>query len=134
MTTFFDTSALLAAINSTEPHHRWSKEQLVKFKAQGPVLITDIVYCELSVGMPTQADVDHVVQRLALERHPGNDAILFWAGKAFLKYKSKNKGRKSAVLPDFLIGAAADVTGAPLVTANARDVANYFPTLKIIKP
>lgn len=133
MTTFFDTSALFAAINRTEPHHRWSQNQLAKCKAQGPVVITDIVYCEFSVGMATQAEVDRVVQLLALERYPGNDAILFRAGKAFLQYR-KSKGTKTNVLPDFLIGAAAEVSGAPLVTANASHFVTYFPTLKIIEP
>jgi len=134
MTTFFDTSAIFAAINSAEPHHTWSKNQLIKYKAQGPVVITDMVYCEFSVGMATQADVDRVVQSLALERYPGNDTILFRAGKAFLQYKRKNKGPKTTVLPDFFIGAAAGVSSAPLVTANARDFATYFPMLKIIEP
>jgi predicted nucleic acid-binding protein len=134
MTTFFDTSALLAAINPTEPHHLWSQNQLVKCKAQGPVVITDMVYCEFSIGMATLAEVDQVVQSLALDRYPGNDAILFRAGKAFLKFKRQNRGHKTTVLPDFFIGAAAEVSGAPLVTANARDFVTYFPMLKIIGP
>jgi predicted nucleic acid-binding protein len=37
-------------------------------------------------------------------------------------------------MPDFFIGAAAEVASSPLVTANASDFVTYFPTLKIIEP
>jgi predicted nucleic acid-binding protein len=38
------------------------------------------------------------------------------------------------VLPDFLIGAAAEVADAPLVTANAKDFRTYFPGVTLIQP
>ncbi|HEX8165325.1 MAG TPA: PIN domain-containing protein [Beijerinckiaceae bacterium] len=133
MTTFFDTSVLFAVLNDKEPYHTWSVSQLTTCKANGPVIITDIVYCELSVGMANQTEVDAAISTLALERYPGTDAMLFRAGKAFQQYR-KNKGPKTNVLPDFLIGAAAEVAGAPLVTANAKDFKTYFPGVMLIQP
>jgi predicted nucleic acid-binding protein len=133
MTTFFDTSALFAAINDHEPHHKWSKKQLET--AQRPIVIVDIVYAEFSVGMDTVHEVNTAVQDLFLERHPGGgDAALFNAAKAYHKYKKKNKGTKTSLLPDFLIGAAAEAEGATLVTANPREYLHYFPGMKILLP
>ena len=135
MTTFFDTSALIAAINDDESHHDWSVLQLRKSKLRGPVIITDIVYCDFSISLPTQAQVDKVVLELALERFPRDDAALFRAGKAFKAYRDANRGKpKDRVLPDFMIGAAAEMSNAPLVTANPRHFKQWFPTLAIIEP
>lgn len=134
MTTFFDTSALFAVLNHLEPHHRWSVSQLERCKAHGLVIISDIVYCEFSVGMATQAHVDAAVSQLALERYSNDDEVLFRAGKAFHEYRKKNKGLKTNVLPDFLIGAAAEVAGVALVTANVKDFLSYFPKVQLIKP
>ena len=132
MTTLFDTSALLAALNPTEPYHQWSCDQLTARKADGPIVIVDIVYSELSVGM-TKQQVDKAISQLALDRLSGNDDALFAAGKAYIKYR-KQQGTKSNVLPDFLIGAAADVECIPLVTANPKDFVAYFPNVQVIKP
>ncbi|HTK35589.1 MAG TPA: PIN domain-containing protein [Caulobacteraceae bacterium] len=133
MTTFLDTNVLIALLNDREPHHVWSVEQLKACKLNGPALISDIVYCEFSVGMATQAHVDAAVARFALERMPSDDAVLFRAGAAFKQYKAQ-KGQKTNVLPDFLIGAIAEVSGAPLVTANPKDFTGYFPNIQIIAP
>jgi predicted nucleic acid-binding protein len=50
---------------------------------------------------------------------------LFLAGKVFLQYK-KNKGVKSNVLPDFLIGAHAAVSGYRLITRDKGRFSTYF--------
>ncbi len=134
MTAFFDSSVLFAVLKDTEVHHAWSVEQLEAFKAQGPVIIAEIAYCELAYDMETQDDVDAVVERLALERLPQTSASLFRAAKAYRQYRKKNKGPKLNVLPDFLIGALAEVSGAPLVTANANDISGYFPKLSVVAP
>lgn len=135
MTTFFDTSVLFSVLNDNEVHHEWSVAELQVRQAQGPIVISDIVYTEFSIGMDTQADVDEAVAHLALDRFPRNDAALFRAGKAFKAYRSANRGKpKNRIIADFLIGAAADVCGAPLVTTNAKDFKTYFPNLQIVEP
>ncbi|HEX3888870.1 MAG TPA: PIN domain-containing protein [Phenylobacterium sp.] len=133
MTTFLDTNILIALLNNQEQHHAWCVAQLGACKLNGPALISDIVYCEFSAGMASQAHVDAAIAQFALERMPSDDATLFRAGTAFRQYKA-NKGTKTNVLPDFLIGAIAEVAGAPLITANAKDFTGYFPTLQLIAP
>lgn len=133
MTTFFDTSALFAVINDDERHHEWSKATLMERKNHGPVIISDVVFSEFSVGMTSVEDVRAAVEELALERYPNDDDMLFRAGKAFYEYRQANKGPKVNVLPDFMIGAAAEVAGVPLVTADPKKFETYF-RLEIIKP
>jgi predicted nucleic acid-binding protein len=133
MTSFLDTNVLIALLNQNEQHHAWSLNQFQARKSNGPVIISDIVYCEFSIGMATQAHVDAAISNFGLERLRGSDAALFRAGVAFKLYKSRN-GSKTNVLPDFLIGAIAEVAGAPLVTINRKDYVGYFPAVQLITP
>ncbi|WP_341018514.1 type II toxin-antitoxin system VapC family toxin [Brevundimonas diminuta] len=133
MTTLFDTNALIAALNDNDPHNGWALDQLLERKALGPIAISDVVYSELSIGMADRAQADSVIAALGIERLPNHDDALYEAGQAFKLYKNR-QGTKTNVLPDFFIGAAASIEGAPLVTANAKDFVGYFPNISIISP
>ena len=133
MTAFFDTSAIIALANPAEINHGWSLNELTNRQKDGPVVISDIVYAEVSAGMPDQASVDAIVSRFGFDRSLADDAALFDAGQRYKLYR-KNKGQKTNVLPDFLIGAAARSMGAPLVTANPKDFRSFFSGLTIVHP
>ena len=134
MTVFLDTSVLIALLDEDDNNHDWSVSQLVLGKSDGPAIISDIVYCEASVGFDYQEEVDNAVATLGLERMRCRDDALFRAGKAFLKYRKENAGPKSGVLPDFIIGAIAEAENAPLITLNQKDFAGYFPDIELICP
>lgn len=134
MITFLDTSVLIHLLNPDAKMHSWSARQFESCKANGPVVVTDIVYCEFSVGMPSKEAVDAALSVLAVERHTTSDEVLFRAAAAFRQYKDQNKGPKLNVLPDFLIGASAEVVGVPILTTNPRDFLKYFPDVQTIAP
>jgi predicted nucleic acid-binding protein len=121
MTTFLDTNVVIALLND-------------KRKGDGPAIVSDIVYCEISIAMKDIAELDEAIVRLGLERLRCNDAALFRAGRAFKHYREINKGPKLGLLPDFLIGAVAEVSGAPLMTTNSKDFVGYFPKMGVISP
>jgi predicted nucleic acid-binding protein len=133
MTAFFDTSAVIALIDSSEMNHNWSLAEFTTCQARGPVVISDIVYAELSAGMPNQASVDRVISQFGLQRALPDNASLFDAGQRFKLYRNRG-GRKTNVLPDFFIGAAAKSLGVPLVTTNPKDFRKFFSGLTIIHP
>jgi predicted nucleic acid-binding protein len=134
MTTFFDTSALIALVKDTDTHHEWSREQFEIRKSRGPILISPIVFSEYCVGMASLEDVQESLQSLGIESIPDTEAALFRASRAYKRYKESNRGPKLSLLPDFLIGAAAETLGHPLVTTNARDFQGYFQGLQLIHP
>lgn len=134
MITVFDTCALIAALSDQEPHRDWAWEQLETCKAAGTVVITDVIYSELSMGMASKEELDEVIRSLGLERLPANDNALFTAGRAYKAYKKEKGANKNNVLPDFFIGASAEEESAQLVTANHSDFAGYFPNLKLVHP
>ncbi|MCR6673901.1 type II toxin-antitoxin system VapC family toxin [Devosia ginsengisoli] len=131
MTTFVDTNVLIDALNPAAKNHEWAKQQLLA--ADRPLVVCDVVYSELSVGMGSIADTSAAIQSLSIERTRYSDAALFMAGKAFKQYRTRG-GAKSNVLSDFLIGAAANDDGSPLLTANPKDFRSYFPQLTLICP
>ncbi|HEX3673879.1 MAG TPA: type II toxin-antitoxin system VapC family toxin [Rhizomicrobium sp.] len=133
MTTFLDTSVLIAMLKEDDQFHDWSLEEFENCKIKGPAIISDMVYCEFCVGMASKENADAAVEAFGIERSPRNDEALFRAGVAFKKYR-ENRGQKANVLPDFIIGAFADVVGAPLITSNPDDFLRYFPNLEIIRP
>ena len=83
MTTFIDTNVLIYLLDERAPFHQWSVSQLQSSKASGPVIISDIVYCEFCVGMASQAHVDAAVSHFGLQRLRGNDLALFRAAMAY---------------------------------------------------
>jgi predicted nucleic acid-binding protein len=57
----------------------------------------------------------------------------FLAGHAHAAYRRAG-GARRAVLPDFLIGTHAAVTGRPLLTRDPQRVAAYIPGTELISP
>ncbi|WP_295530611.1 type II toxin-antitoxin system VapC family toxin [Novosphingobium sp. Chol11] len=57
----------------------------------------------------------------------------FRPAQAFAEYRRRG-GERQAILPDFLIGAQAEIRGWPLVTRDRKGFQSYFPDLQIIDP
>lgn len=134
MTTLLDTNIVIALLDPGDHFHAWAVELFEALKADGPTIVSDIVYCEVSVAMDNREQMDEAITSLGLDRIACSNEALFRAGKAYKKYKDDNKGPKLGVLPDFIIGAVADVEGIPLWTTNSKDYVGYFDDLELIVP
>lgn len=134
MTIFLDTNIVVALLNPDEQNHEWAVDQLASWRVAGPTIISDIVYCETSVTMESLEELDQALGALGLERMPESDPALFRAGRAYHSYKTANRGPKDGVLPDFLIGALAEVSEARLATDDIKRYRTYFPDLALVNP
>ncbi len=133
MATFIDTNVLIYLTKETDNFHLWAKEIVAKYREDGPIVISDIVYCEFSVAMRDVTTTNVVIRELAIERLRFSDVALYEAGQAFKLYRSRG-GDIGRVLSDFLIGAQASSESAALITGNARDYKIYFPELELVTP
>ena len=112
----------------------WSERQFRKATTLGPILINPIIYAELAPAFATAADLDR--DGLILWSFAGCRLLLFRRmarGAGFLKYR-RSGGVKTSPMPDFFIGAHAEVEGGTLVTRDAPRYRTYFPNLVIIAP
>lgn len=134
MTTLLDTNIVIALLDPEDHFHAWAAGKLEDLKADGPTVISDMVYCEVSVAMDNSDQMDEAISSLGLDRITCSNEALFRAGKAYLRYKRENKGPKLGVLPDFIIGALADAEDIPLWTTNRQDYVGYYPNLALIVP
>ena len=131
--TLVDANVLIDIFAGDRRWHAWSAHQLVAASQSGELVINPIIYAEVAASFPTQRKLDEAlgVDRYKREALPWEAA--FNAGRAFLAYRRAG-GQKRSPLPDFYIGAHADVQGYHLLTRDSARYRQAFPTLKIISP
>ena len=131
--TLVDANILIDLFSGDPDWAGWSRRYLVSAKRSGNLVLNPIVYAEVAATFPTQSMLDEALgsDRYRREDLPWDAA--FNAGRAFLSYR-RSGGLKRSPLPDFYIGAHAELMSYTLLT---RDVGRYrqaFPTLRIISP
>jgi len=135
MATFLDSNILIALVNRLEFHHRWCHKEVQRCLAHNPpAVVSDIVFCEASVGMKTLQDMHDLIRQWGFERLRMTDEALFLPGRAFKTYREKNKGEKTGVLPDFFVGAFASAEKEDLMSIDVRKYKTYFPEVTLVTP
>lgn len=128
-----DTNIIIDASDPKAEWYAWSSSQLIRAADSGQVLINPIIYAELAGYADSEEQMESILTDMLLERAdlPWNAAFL--AGRAFVAYRRKG-GAKTAPLPDFYIGAHAQVARFTLLTRDTNRYRTYFPDLDLIAP
>lgn len=126
-----DTNIILDVLND-DPVFADSSQAWIDHWSQMRVpAINQIIYAELAPLYPSSRELDRDLCRFEKLSLPYEAAFL--ASKAFLQYR-KNGGTRTAVLPDFLIGAHAVHLGVPLMTRDKQRYLTYFPDITLCPP
>lgn len=128
-----DTNVNIDVFANDRDWSAWSRNQLKVAQAESGAAINDVVYAELSAGFDDMVQLDDALKILGLLHLPCSKLALFQAGKAFKAYRSRG-GVKTAILPDFIIGAHAMTENLAIMTRDARRYRQYFPSVKLITP
>ncbi len=128
-----DTNVLLDVVEDDPTWADWSQRQLDAWSLRGPLAINAIIYAELSMAFARIEELEAVLDDGGITVEPFPREALFLAGKAFLKYRQR-KGGKTNVLPDFLIGAHAAVSGLTILTRDVGRYRSYFPSVTLVTP
>jgi predicted nucleic acid-binding protein len=131
--TLVDSNVLLDIVTDGQAWADWSQDQLERAALDGPLIINDVIYAEVSARYASIEAVDAMLSDLNIEIAPIPRAALFLAGKAYLQHRAGG-GLRTGVLADFFIGAHAVVEQLPLLTRDARRYQTYFPTIELITP
>ena len=100
---------------------------------RGSVLINLVIFAEVSARFASATETDTRLTGVGLTLAPLNSEVAYRAGKAFRDYRRRG-GLREAILPDFFIGAHAEVLDVPILTRDTRRFATYFPTVHLIDP
>ncbi len=131
--TLVDSNVLVDVFTNRPPWFAWSMDWLDRRASAGPLYFNEIVYSELAVKSVSEAQLDKALEDLGLRLSQIPKSALFLAGKVFGQYKSVG-GSRTSNLPDFFIGAHAQVAGLPLLTRDLGRYRSYFPKVKLIAP
>jgi predicted nucleic acid-binding protein len=131
--TLVDSNVLLDVLTDGQAWADWSQGQLERAALDGPLIINDVIYAEISTRYATVEALDSILLDLNINVAPTPRYALFLAGKAYLQYRAAG-GIRTGVLADFFIGAHAVTENLPLLTRDVRRYRNYFPTIMLIAP
>ena len=131
--TLFDTNVLLDIATADPLWLPWSEQEFRAAAVQGPIPINPIIYAELAPAFASAADLDRWLDPAVFQRLPLPYAAGWIAAQAFVKYR-RIGGTKTSPLPDFYIGAHAEVEGHTLVTRDAARYRTYFPNVTVVAP
>jgi predicted nucleic acid-binding protein len=129
----FDTNVLLDIATADPTWLAWSEMQFRTAAARGPILINPIIYAELVPAFASAAELDRWLDPAIFQRLPLPYSAGWLAAQAFLKYR-RSGGAKTSPLPDFYIGAHAEIEKRTLVTRDAARYRTYFPNVSLIAP
>jgi hypothetical protein len=130
--TFVDSSVLLDVFTGDSQWGEWSQAQLTRAAQRGALVLNAVVLAEVAPRFERIEILRSTLPSMAMiEEIPL--AAAFLAGHAHATYRQAG-GAREAILPDFLIGAHAAVTGRPLLTRDPRRVATYIPGATLISP
>lgn len=130
--TLIDSSVLLDVFTEDPRWLDWSQKALTAAAQAGALVLNAVVLAEIAPRFSRVETLRDALPSMAVvEEIPL--AAAFLAGHAHAAYRRAG-GAREAVLPDFLIGAHAAVSGRPLLTRDPRRVAKHVPGAILIAP
>jgi hypothetical protein len=127
-----DANVLLGIITADPVWYDWSAKALEKALTKG-LANNPVIYAEVGAGFRKESELEAAVEWTDLSRLSLPYEAAFRAGEAFVQYRRQGGDRRSP-LPDFFIGAHAEVAGLTLLTRDAARYRSYFPKVKLITP
>ena len=134
MITAVDTNVLLDLIDrDLSGAADEAAEALLLCSGDGSLTISTICYAELAPRFPSQAPLDIFLHRLAMTVSDLDQRAAFQAGKFFVDHLRRG-GKRSRILPDFLVAAHAMQVADRLLTRDGRFYQSTFAGLNALSP
>ena len=130
---FIDANVLIDLIEEDQRWADWSETQLLAARQAGAMVINVVVYAEIARTFQSPASLDAFLADIGIAVLPIPTAAAYAASVAHRAYRVAG-GARTATLPDFFIGAHAQVEGHTLLTRDASRIRTYFPAVPLICP
>jgi predicted nucleic acid-binding protein len=132
MITAVDTNVILDVLADDPVHARESEVLLVRAIQSGSLVISEVVYAELTPQYGSRESLDHALERLEIRIVDGGGDVSWLAGSRWKDYRAAG-GTRQRMLADFLIGAHAMLRADCLLTRDRGFYGKYFPELKLFE-
>ncbi len=134
-----DTNVPISATSRGDPLQDWAQTAIKRAVAHGGAAINAVTLAELCACAGGNSSLLKTLETWGVEflDVPTNAAPI--CGAAYAKYLANRKASSATPaprvpLPDFFIGAHAEVMGWELITNDDRKFKTYFPALKSEQP
>ncbi len=134
-----DTNVIVDALDKDQPHHSWSKKQIEDAVAGNGGGISVVTLAELCAGARDPEDVEPQIKRLGITVHELPAAVAVICGRAYRRYVKARQDSGGSVppkmpLPDFFIGAHAEIMDWQIATRDQQRFKRYFPKVSLVTP
>lgn len=127
-----DSCVLIDVFESHADWKEWSLEALNNCKSEG-LRINAVVYAEVAPSFKSASQFDSTLAELDLIYSDINPAATWRAAQGYQRYR-QNKRAQKMILPDFYIGAQAEVMRWAILTRDQSRFRTYFPNVRLIAP
>ena len=143
MTVAVDTNVVLDIVTDDPAHAEDSLSRLRLALADGDVVVGEVAWAELTPTLTRYGGVGPALSALQISYQVSNEEALGLAGSAFFSYLRNRQPQtcrkcgttiagRARILPDFMIGAHAQVHAGRLLTRDRGYYAKYFPELVLV--
>ena len=133
MITAIDTNILLDILLPNPKFYDASLACLEQSSNGGSLVVCDLAYAELCVHFPRLQDCDEFLDSVGIRVEPLNPEASFLASRTWRIYRQQG-GQRERILPDFLIGAHAQIQASRLLSRDRGFYSKMFPSLKVVDP
>ena len=134
-----DTNVLIYASDDDSLHQAWARSTIAEAASTEGAVINAVCLAEICVGERQPGTVADRLRSWGVEILDVPAATATVCAGAYVRYRRQRqqqsgKDAPRTPLPDFFIGAHAQIMGWPLATADPSRIRTYFPAVRLVTP
>lgn len=134
-----DTNVLIYACDPDSPHAVWARETIAAAVTTDGAAINAVGLAEICVGDTEPETVADRIRSWGVEVLDVPSATADVCAQAYRRYCARRRAQTGLAapavpLPDFFIGAHAEIMGWDIATADRDRFRTYFPSVRLRTP